>query len=767
MGKVPLSTSKNLPNTQSKRKSDASIIKQPSSSSIQRRGNANSSKACRVAATASGNKENATNNSKSSSDISDDESMEAESITHTKSRQKSAVHEYASKISPNEYQCKLCSKIVRCTVDTNSNIRRHLALSHGKMQLACKSHRSPRATIPSDKKNLLDEAAINCIITDARCWNDFKRPGMIKFLSVAVPGYSGPSSRSVQRQLKKLYFKKQCDFKNELTEVENVSITTDLWRSNRCHHYLCITAHWLNSNYQLKAKILSFRKFNGRHLSARIRRHIKRILTSFNLTNKIIASTTDNGSNVKAATSQTSLFGIRFHCMAHALNLTIHKGLSLWPKKSSTLKKTNNSVNDDTELNESDNDISDDDTPNDQSEASNEPDYNSDGEEDEDEDEQFDQDDDSSSSTDNEEDGNESSPLSIMNDITAVMDKCRTIVVTIRKSSILHEFIGILAADSSIKADLIIDMRVRWNSSYKMLQRLLLYQSVLENLYEQLNSLAGVTDQQRRKLLNSKLNGNDWNLIQALRRVLERFDEATRVLSGQNYPTLSLSYAITFSLLHYLRNRSDDQLDNEIKELLLDSYSKYMIRDGKEMAVIRVSALLDPLTHDLLTREDKNAAEAFITKEINDKRRSKNILSSDTFTTASSISTDTTENSATSSSSKSSKGMSIITNFLSKCGVESTNISIRSKKSLTITQELAKLSSIPKDEYEFGSFWREHGDSLPKLASCARKYLSISSSSVASESAFSTSNYVLRKNRLALSSKNVKYTMFLKDKLDI
>jgi hypothetical protein len=53
----------------------------------------------------------------------------------------------------------------------------------------------------------------------------------------------------------------------------------------------------------------------------------------------------------------------------------------------------------------------------------------------------------------------------------------------------------------------------------------------------------------------------------------------------------------------------------------------------------------------------------------------------------------------------------------------------------------------------------------PLLATIARKYLSIFSSSVPSESAFSTSSYVLRKNRLALSSKNIKYTMFLKDKI--
>ncbi|CAF1056462.1 unnamed protein product [Adineta steineri] len=185
-------------------------------------------------------------------------------------------------------------------------------------------------------------------------------------------------------------------------------------------------------------------------------------------------------------------------------------------------------------------------------------------------------------------------------------------------------------------------------------------------------------NRQRNKLLKSKLNGNDWNLLQALRRVLERFDEATKV---------------------------------------------------------------------------------------NDKRRSKSTPVPDTAGASSNTSTDSNGKSTISSLPIPSKGALVINNFLNKCGVTSSKTLDGSKKSLTIAQELAKLSSIPKDDYEFDFFWQEYSKTLPKLANFVRKYLSISSSSVPSESAFSVSNYVLRKNRLALSSKNVKYTMFLKDKL--
>ncbi len=95
--------------------------------------------------------------------------------------------------------------------------------------------------------------------------------------------------------------------------------------------------------------------------------------------------------------------------------------------------------------------------------------HNTDDEED---DEQFDQDDDSSVSSsfpDGEDDESDSLSSIQMHDITTLMEKCRTVIATIRKSSILYEFIHTLAIDLSINAGLIVDMRVRWNSSYKML----------------------------------------------------------------------------------------------------------------------------------------------------------------------------------------------------------------------------------------------------------------------------------------------------------
>ena len=132
-------------------------------------------------------------------------------------------------------------------------------------------------------------------------------------------------------------------------------------------------------------------------------------------------------------------------------------------------------------------------------------------------------------------------------DIGILMAKSRKLINIIRKSSILNDAIRNLARDSTT-VELIVDMKVRWNSSFQMIQRLLLHQQVLATFFDNLDSLDGVTSKQRKKLSEVKLSSVDWNILLAMRRVLERFNDATEILSGKSYPTLSLAYPVIYSL---------------------------------------------------------------------------------------------------------------------------------------------------------------------------------------------------------------------------
>ena len=234
---------------------------------------------------------------------------------------------------------------MRCSNDSNSNIRRHLFLIHGKLELAYKSHVSQRVPIPPEKKRQLDDAAINCIIVDSRSWGDFRRKGMQKFLQIATPGYFGPSSRTVQRRLCQLYLKKKAEFKEKLSSVQYASLTADLWRSKKNRHYLCITVHFIDDLHVSKSHVLSFRKFHGRHTGQKIYSYLLKVIDEFGLKEKISSITTDNGSNIRLATTKKSIFGRRFYCVAHALNRTIHVGLRLWAKTRKPISTDQNDGN--------------------------------------------------------------------------------------------------------------------------------------------------------------------------------------------------------------------------------------------------------------------------------------------------------------------------------------------------------------------------------------------------------------------------------------
>ncbi|CAM6006508.1 unnamed protein product [Sphagnum balticum] len=146
--------------------------------------------------------------------------------------------------------------------------------------------------------------------------------------------------------------------------------------------------------------------------------------------------------------------------------------------------------------------------------------------------------------------------------ICEILCRCRKIVNSTNKSSIIHDAFRSLAP-SSVKGDLVLDMKVRWGSTFSMIKRLNAHRSTLINLIDELSSIQGVTVRQKNTLTNSKLSDDDWIILEILSNILGMFVEATEMLSGQNYPSLALAYPILDSLNHYLNSRTAQRGDNK------------------------------------------------------------------------------------------------------------------------------------------------------------------------------------------------------------
>ena len=79
------------------------------------------------------------------------------------------------------------------------------------------------------RKKILDTAAIEAIIQDSHAFNLFRKPGIQRFLSLAVPTYRGPNWRTVVKRLKSMYGQHRSTTREKLSVVSDISLTADSW----------------------------------------------------------------------------------------------------------------------------------------------------------------------------------------------------------------------------------------------------------------------------------------------------------------------------------------------------------------------------------------------------------------------------------------------------------------------------------------------------------------------------------------------------------
>ncbi|CAF0933307.1 unnamed protein product [Didymodactylos carnosus] len=153
------------------------------------------------------------------SDESDDEkpSITIRAVKNEKSTGKGEQREkkldvmaYFIPLETGGYQCRLCSKFLKCDKSSDTNLRKHLGTFEKMPQFLYPSQRKQHKTgklarITTKRKLELDSALFECILLDGRSYNDFNKKGMRYFLKTALPGYTPPTGVMIQRRLGLLY----------------------------------------------------------------------------------------------------------------------------------------------------------------------------------------------------------------------------------------------------------------------------------------------------------------------------------------------------------------------------------------------------------------------------------------------------------------------------------------------------------------------------------------------------------------------------------
>jgi len=203
-------------------------------------------------------------------------------------------------------------------------------------------------------------------------------------------------------------------------------------------------------------------------------------------------------------------------------------------------------------------------------------------------------------------------PEVLLSKIHTLLKRVRKFVRMIHNSSNLNQYFRgeIKAKIASLNArtkdqnkkkyrfkELTLDMRIRWNSTYVMISRILFCSSIITSLTHDPSKKITSNARQRLKLKNLSFTSLDWSLLKALEYVLEPFQRCTKLLSTRTRPTLSITPSIVHVLTNFLKIPEDAPLtlENLLKNQLLINFNFYFekhVTDEQSRATLVCTIIL-------------------------------------------------------------------------------------------------------------------------------------------------------------------------------
>ena len=96
------------------------------------------------------------------------------------------------------------------------------------------------------------------IVVDEIPFKFVERDGFKKFMAAACPRFKIPSRAIMTRDCLNLYIDEKLKLKNFIkTHTQRINITTDTWTSIQRINYMCVTAHFIDSEWRLQKKLFS------------------------------------------------------------------------------------------------------------------------------------------------------------------------------------------------------------------------------------------------------------------------------------------------------------------------------------------------------------------------------------------------------------------------------------------------------------------------------------------------------------------------------
>ncbi|GKD42011.1 zinc finger BED domain-containing protein RICESLEEPER 2-like protein, partial [Tanacetum coccineum] len=188
----------------------------------------------------------------------------------------------------------------------------------------------------------LCEQLAGLVIQRALPFNHFDHEQTTRvFQNTMQPRYTHVSRSTLKRDAMKLWLAAKQEIIDSFGNINAcVNITTDVWSAPHgvLGSYMCVTAHLIEpGTWQMMKRVISFEEFPSPHTGGALFKMLTKVLTNFNLEDKVMSITLDNASNNTSAMDKLKLkyeppmWG-RFYysrCVAHIINLVMQAGLEV------------------------------------------------------------------------------------------------------------------------------------------------------------------------------------------------------------------------------------------------------------------------------------------------------------------------------------------------------------------------------------------------------------------------------------------------------
>lgn len=146
------------------------------------------------------------------------------------------------------------------------------------------------------QKNV-DHAVLNSVTQSLQPFSVVDQPSFQAFLHELQPNASLMSRTTLRRKMDVAALEINKNMKKAISEIDFIETTTDCWSSRRTG-FIGVTGHWVDPNSLERCSVaLECRQLKGPHTFDVLACTLNDIHSEFGIQNKLVQTTTDNGSN--------------------------------------------------------------------------------------------------------------------------------------------------------------------------------------------------------------------------------------------------------------------------------------------------------------------------------------------------------------------------------------------------------------------------------------------------------------------------------------